>query len=194
MVVLELNCNMASASDHNQENTRTKSPRDSLISNDSGKDLEKKEKPNEDNQEGSSTGPLYNKDEKETDPNLIVWKENDPDNPMNWPAKHRWFYTFMLGMVTFVVTFASSVFSTATEVTAQEFGVSDVVATLGTSLFVLGFAFGPIIWGPFSELYGRKPPLYFGYFVFAVFNIGVAVAQNLYTIMVRFLLPPTLRC
>lgn len=55
---------------------------------------------------------------------------------------------------------------------------------LGTSLFVLGFAFGPIVWGPFSELYGRKMPLFFGFFVFAIFQIPVAVAQNLQTIFV----------
>lgn len=47
-----------------------------------------------------------------------------------------------------------------------------------------GFAFGPIMWGPFSELYGRKYPLFFGFFVFAIFQIPVAVAQNLQTIMI----------
>jgi DHA1 family multidrug resistance protein-like MFS transporter len=35
-----------------------------------------------------------------------------------------------------------------------------------------------------SELYGRKNPLFFGYAVFAIFQIPVAVAQNLQTIMV----------
>jgi multidrug resistance protein len=60
--------------------------------------------------------------------------------------------------------------------------------TLGTSLFVLGFAFGPLIWGPLSELYGRKTPLFTGFFIFAIFNIPVAVAQNLQTIFIcRFL-------
>lgn len=48
--------------------------------------------------------------------------------------------------MTFVVTFASSVFSTVVEPTSQEFGVSQEVMILGVSLFVLGFAWGPIIW------------------------------------------------
>lgn len=39
-----------------------------------------------------------------------------------------------------------------------------------------------------SELYGRKPPLFFGFAVFAIFQIPVAVAQNIETIMLsRFL-------
>jgi MFS transporter, DHA1 family, multidrug resistance protein len=39
-----------------------------------------------------------------------------------------------------------------------------------------------------SELYGRKIPIFAGYFVFGVFQIPVAVATNVETIMIcRFL-------
>lgn len=85
------------------------------------------------------------------DPNIVEWDgPNDPENPMNFPRWRKWMMTVAMGLMTFCITFASSVFSTATEVTAREFGVSSEVMTLGTSLFVLGFAFGPIVWGPFS--------------------------------------------
>lgn len=51
-----------------------------------------------------------------------------------------------------------------------------------------GFAFGPLLFGPLSEIYGRKYPLFIGYFAFAIFQIPVAVAKNIETIMVcRFL-------
>lgn len=121
----------------------------------------------------------------ENDPNLIDWSgPNDPSNPQNFPLWRKWLITLLLGSVTFCITFASSVFSTATVVTAQKFGVSNEVMVLGTSLFVLGFAVGPIVWGPLSELYGRKYPMFVGFFVFAVFQIPVAVAQNLQTVMV----------
>ncbi|KAF5609339.1 uncharacterized protein FSUBG_4132 [Fusarium subglutinans] len=76
---------------------------------------------------------------------------DDPDNPKNWPNRRKWMITVSLGMLTWVVTFASSIFSTATRPAAEEFGVSVEVMTLGTSLFVLGFAFGPLIFGPMSE-------------------------------------------
>lgn len=118
------------------------------------------------------------------DPNLIVWDgPNDPENPMNWPASKKWIITVVLGFMTFCVTFASSVFSNATFVTAKEFGVAPEVTTLGTSLFVLGFGVGPLIWGPGSELFGRKAPLFVGYALFTIFQIPVAVAVNLETIM-----------
>lgn len=55
--------------------------------------------------------------------------------------------------------------------------------TLGTCLYVLGYAFGPIAFGPLSELYGRKNPLFFGMLCFAIFQIPVAVARNVQTVM-----------
>jgi len=86
------------------------------------------------------------KEEPPRDPNLVVWDgPNDLENPMNWPTRKKWIVTLSLGLMTFCVTFASSVFSTGTTAVAAEFGVSTEVSTLGTSLFVLGFAFGPLV-------------------------------------------------
>lgn len=154
---------------------------------DSSRDLEK-----------GKTGPkehdgVHQDDEHEIEPqwdnNVVGWDgPNDPQNPHNWKKSKKYTVTVFYSSMTFCITFASSVFSTATTVTAQKYGVSDEVMTLGTSVFVFGFAVGPIVWGPLSELYGRKFPLFFGFFVFAVFQIPVAVAQNLETIMLcRFL-------
>ncbi|EAW14540.1 MFS transporter [Aspergillus clavatus NRRL 1] len=124
------------------------------------------------------------------DPNLVEWDgPDDPDNPQNMPIWKKWVLTMTLSSMTMWITFASSVFSTATVVTAKEFHVSTEVMTLGTSLVVFGFALGPIAWAPMSELYGRRLPLFLGYTIFAIFQIPVAVAQNLQTIMVcRFLM------
>jgi len=40
------------------------------------------------------------------------------------------------------------------------------------------------MWGLISELFGRRVPLFFGFATFAIFQIPVAVAQNVYTIMI----------
>jgi MFS transporter, DHA1 family, multidrug resistance protein len=51
-----------------------------------------------------------------------------------------------------------------------------------------GFAVGPMLFGPLSELYGRKRPLFTGYALFVIFQIPVGVAQNVETILIcRFL-------
>lgn len=143
-------------------------------------DLESNEKPQEVQQPQQQTAK---------DPNLIEFDgPDDPTNPQNWSPRYKWTVTTILSSVTFCVTFASSVFSTATRAAAKEYDVSEEVMILGTSLFVLGFAVGPLIWGPLSEAMGRKVPMFAGFAIFAIFQIPVAVAQNVYTIMIcRFI-------
>ncbi|KAJ5817383.1 hypothetical protein N7447_009616 [Penicillium robsamsonii] len=140
----------------------------------------------ESNRGSGANEPGRSPDEKDL---IVGWDgQDDPEMPQNFPAWRKWVITVMLGLMTVCITFGSSVFSTSTKQTAEKFGVSAEVMVLGVSLFVLGFAFGPIIFGPLSELYGRKRPMFLGIFVFAIFQIPVAVAQNLQTIFVcRFL-------
>ena len=74
---------------------------------------------------------------KEED-NIIGWDgPDDPGNPQNWSRGKKLATTLFYASMTFCITFASSVFSTATEVTAAKFHVSTEVMTLGTALFVL---------------------------------------------------------
>jgi MFS family permease len=70
----------------------------------------------------------------------------------------------------------------------KDFDTSTEIVTLGISLFVLGFAIGPLFWGPLSELYGRQI-LYFGtYAMLTAFNAGAAASQSIQTLIIlRFL-------
>lgn len=58
----------------------------------------------------------------------------------------------ILGYTTMVSAFGSSIFSAATRVIGTDYGVSSEVGILGVSLYVLGFAFGPTLWAPLSEV------------------------------------------
>lgn len=123
------------------------------------------------------------------DPNLIDWDgPDDPENPQNWSNAKKWAITMILAVMVVTVTFASSIFSTASIAVSKKFDVPQEVGILGVSVFVLGFAFGPIAWGPLSERFGRMIPLFSCFAIFAIFQIPVAVAQNIYTIIIcRFL-------
>ncbi|KIW94378.1 uncharacterized protein Z519_04354 [Cladophialophora bantiana CBS 173.52] len=107
----------------------------------------------------------------------------DPENPKSWSKVKRWGITASMGLMTLVVTFASSVYAVAISPVAKEFHIGEVPSTLGVSLFLLGFVFGPVLFGPASEVFGRRVPLFAGYIIFAIFQIPVAVAQNVETIM-----------
>jgi DHA1 family multidrug resistance protein-like MFS transporter len=50
--------------------------------------------------------------------------------------------TGILSFTTFVTTFASGVYSPAIPTIAEKYHIGQEVATLGVTLYVLGFAFG----------------------------------------------------
>ena len=110
------------------------------------------------------------------------------DDPFKWPTHKKWFITVLMAMCTLTTTFCSSIWSSAIVVTSQEFDTSETVMLLGVSLFVLGFALGPLFWGPVSELVGRKIPLFSGFFIFAVLQIPIALSHNLAGVLICRLL------
>ncbi|CAG8902796.1 unnamed protein product [Penicillium egyptiacum] len=112
----------------------------------------------------------------------------DPNNPRNFSTPKKVFITGCLASLVCIATFSSSVMSPASGDLIQEFGISKEVSVLATALYVLGFAFGPLIFGPASEVLGRKYPLSIGVFLFAIFSIPIPVTNNVATVFVcRFL-------
>lgn len=109
---------------------------------------------------------------------------DDPLHAMNWPIRKKLATAAMLGFTTLTAAFGSSIFSAATMAIQQHFNVGSVVATLGTSLYVLGFATGPILWAPLSELKGRRFPLVIASFGFSIFNLAVATGKDLQTVLI----------
>ncbi|KAI1083725.1 MFS general substrate transporter [Whalleya microplaca] len=109
---------------------------------------------------------------------------DDPYHAQNWPLRKKLFTAAILGYTTMTSAFASSLFSPAIPYVAKEFGVSTEVGVLGVSLFVLGFATGPTLWAPLSELKGRRLPIVIAMFGFSVFSIGCATAKDLQTVLI----------
>ena len=85
---------------------------------------------------------------------------------------------------TFQASFASVIFAPGAASASSNFGVSSEVGALGTTLYVLGFASGPMIWAPASELIGRRWPLVIGIFGDSVFLIASAVAKDIQTLII----------
>lgn len=109
-------------------------------------------------------------------------------DPHDLPFSRKCAITAWLAGMAFTATFCSSVFSSTFAVTAEEFNTTTTVMILGVSLYVLGFAVGPLFWGPCSEVWGRKPPLFTGYIMFAILQIPLALVHSLASVLVlRFL-------
>lgn len=109
---------------------------------------------------------------------------DDPSHPFNWPLKRKLAIAGVLASCSLCSTWCSSIFSVATPVIAHKYHVISVVGALGVSLYVMGFASGPIIWSPLSEIYGRKMPIVLSMFLFTCFVFATATAENLQTILI----------
>jgi DHA1 family bicyclomycin/chloramphenicol resistance-like MFS transporter len=61
-------------------------------------------------------------------------------------------------------------------------------AELTLAGFFIGMACGQLAWGPLSDRFGRKPPLYAGLALFALATLGCALADNITALIVWRLL------
>ena len=83
---------------------------------------------------------------------LVGWAENDPENPKNWNTSYKSWLTFQLGMLALAASLASSIIAPAEDAISSEFGISREAVVLSISLYILGFAVGPLMWAPVSEV------------------------------------------
>ncbi|KAK8034753.1 major facilitator superfamily domain-containing protein [Apiospora rasikravindrae] len=124
----------------------------------------------------------------EEDPFLVDYIDNDPKNPMKFSQLKRWSIMMVQAVAVLAVAFVSTAYSGGVVEIIREFKIDTIIAILGVSLFVTGFAVGPLIWAPLSEMYGRQF-LFFGtYMALTAFNAGAAGSRNIETLIIlRFL-------
>jgi len=60
----------------------------------------------------------------------------------------------------------------------RRFNSSQTVGLLGVTLTVLGFAAGPLLFGPSSEIYGRRPVYLACGVLYSAFAFGVAFSSS----------------
>ncbi|KAJ6111229.1 hypothetical protein N7486_003464 [Penicillium sp. IBT 16267x] len=122
---------------------------------------------------------------------LVDWYYTDDDeNPHNWSNLKRALLATIICLYTFVVYTTSAIYTASEPGVIKEFGVSEIVATLGLSLYVLGYGTGPLLFSPLSEIpiIGRNPVYIITMFLFVIISIPTAFVGNFAGLMVlRFL-------
>jgi MFS family permease len=74
---------------------------------------------------------------------------------------------------------SSSLPSNAVPYIFENFKIDDESqSSLPTSVFLLGYVVGPLIWSPLSETIGRRPVLVYTFIVFFLFTLACALAPN----------------
>ncbi|KEF52394.1 uncharacterized protein A1O9_11635 [Exophiala aquamarina CBS 119918] len=122
----------------------------------------------------------------EDDPYRVTWIHDDSRNPLNFTMKRKIVIMGTTAFATLIVSFTSSAYIGSLSMVIKHFDVSNEVATLGLSLFILGFAIGPLIWrkAPLSETIGRQIPFFFSFLIMAAFSASCAGAQNIESLIV----------
>ncbi|RSL44559.1 hypothetical protein CEP53_011176, partial [Fusarium sp. AF-6] len=120
-------------------------------------------------------------DSEESESDVVWWEsDKDPQNPYNFPTWRKVLNCALVSSLTFVTPLASSMFAPGVPELMIEFGSkSSELASFCVSVYVLGFAAGPMVFAPLSELYGRVPIYHIGNIGFIVFVIACAKAPSL---------------
>ncbi|TVY32983.1 Efflux pump [Lachnellula subtilissima] len=119
---------------------------------------------------------------EESDNSNVVWWDgpDDPQNPINFSS---WLKALNIGLVasiTFVAPLASSMFAPGVPAVMKEFKNDNVeLASFVVSVYVLGFAVGPMFLAPLSEIYGRLPVYHTCNVGFVAFTVACALSTNL---------------
>ncbi|KAF2255718.1 MFS general substrate transporter [Trematosphaeria pertusa] len=125
--------------------------------------------------------------------NLVGWEsQDDPTHPRNFAERRKWFILGLVSAITFLSPLASSIFAPGIPfVNAAFHNSSQILGAFSVSVFVLGFAVGPLFLSPLSEIYGRRIVLNVSNVVFCAFNLGCALAPSLGGLIVMRLIAGT---
>ncbi|CEJ93268.1 Putative Polyamine transporter 3 [[Torrubiella] hemipterigena] len=114
---------------------------------------------------------------------------DDHENPKKWPMMRKWKAVFAMSSFVLMSPLSSTIVAPALSLISHDLAI-DVPAeqTMLVSIFMLGFAFGPLIASPMSEIYGRTRVVQSWNLIYLVFNTACGAASSKTMLLIlRFL-------
>ncbi|KAK4892967.1 hypothetical protein LTR49_028545, partial [Elasticomyces elasticus] len=120
------------------------------------------------------------------DTHIINWDFPDtPDKAINWSVRKKWSNMAIISTITFLTPLASTIIAPGVPQILQSFNTSnETIGSLTVSIYLLGYAIGPLFLAPMSELYGRLPVLNICTTFFVVWSVACALAPNVGSLLV----------
>ena len=72
-------------------------------------------------------------------------------------TEYKWYITLVASALVVCIAYGSSYVTGGLGLVEDQYNVSLEVAILTCSIMVCGFAVGPLLWSPLSEIIGRRP-------------------------------------
>jgi len=116
---------------------------------------------------------------------MVTWTSpDDKDNPKNWARARKWRATVSISAFVLINTLSSTIIAPALPHIADTLHVTDdAEEILLLSIFVLGFAFGPFIACPLSEIHGRSRTIQSWNLLYLIFNTACGSVNSSSTML-----------
>jgi DHA1 family bicyclomycin/chloramphenicol resistance-like MFS transporter len=85
----------------------------------------------------------------------------------------------VLGLLTAIGPFAIDMYLPSLPSVAASFATDADAALASMTVFFISFALGQLVWGPSSDLFGRRRPLAVGITLFVIASVGCALAGSI---------------
>ena len=117
--------------------------------------------------------------QKLDDPFLVGFDDRyDAENPKQWATSRKWAVTDVISATGFNRIMVSTIMAPALPAIAAELDMSTTESVMSMSIYLLATAFGPLVIGPLSEIYGRQRILHASNIWFLVWNIACGFANT----------------
>ncbi|KAF9266667.1 MFS general substrate transporter [Marasmius fiardii PR-910] len=137
--------------------------------------------PHHEDDYGRSSGKEEGQSSATSEPVYIEFEAGDKRNPQNFSLAVKWSIT-ALGSAN------AGSYNMGFSTMIPDLGCTEFQATLGLSLYALGFGLVPLVSASFSEEFGRQPLYVVSSLGFMMMYVMIAKARNIETVLVaRFL-------
>lgn len=93
-------------------------------------------------------------------------------------------WLMLLGALATIAPLASDMYLPSFPTIAAELAASPGAVTITLSTFFVGLTVGQLFWGPLSDRWGRKPPLYAGMMLYVAATLACAKCNNVEQLMI----------
>ena len=109
--------------------------------------------------------------------------DDDRKKATHWSTRKKAGNFFVILMITFLNTLASTVVAPGVPSIMQEFGINNVLGIFVISIFVLGQITGPLLLAPISNSHGRLLVYHLSNLSFVILNVACALTPNIVALL-----------
>ncbi|KAF9877635.1 major facilitator superfamily transporter [Colletotrichum karsti] len=112
---------------------------------------------------------------------LVHFLPDDPEDPKNWCSLKKTIVSIQICLLIACTYAGASIYTVGLHGVREQFGVTEDVALLGLTTYVIGYGVGPMVWSPLAEVpqIGRNPLYILSLIVFIVVQVPIALATNI---------------